>query len=70
MIDFDADTTAKDTDAACDHIVLYGETIQANIGSAQVFDFEEAFKTKDILYEEQPLTFQISDHYPVEFSFS
>jgi len=70
LIDFDADTTAKDTDAAYDHIVLYGETIQANIGCAQVFDFEEAFKTKDILYEEQPLTFQISDHYPVEFSFS
>jgi len=69
LIDFDADTTSKPTDAAYDHIILYGDSIQMNYESAQVFDFQKEFDTDNIFYEEEPITYMISDHFPVEFLF-
>jgi len=69
LIDFDADTTSKDTDAAYDHIIIYGDSLQTNYESAQVFDFSREMGTDDIFYENEPITHMISDHYPVEFAF-
>lgn len=69
LIDFDADTTSKPTDAAYDHIILYGDSIQTNYEWAQVFDFQKEYNTDDILYDDEPITYLISDHFPVEFAF-
>ena len=69
LVDFDQDTTTKPTDAAYDHIILYGDCIQSNYESAQVFDFAKEYNTDDIMVDDEPITYMISDHFPVEFSF-
>jgi len=71
LIDFEQDTTVSATDCAYDHIVVYGDTMPASAEAAGVFNFQEFYGTDAILDDEgEAITDQISDHYPVEFSFS
>ena len=73
VFDFDVDTTVKDTDCAYDHIVLFGrQGSESNIVSAysdaSVFNYAEYYQTDNIMYEGEPITDLISDHWPVEIT--
>ena len=70
LLDFDADTTVKSTDCAYDHIVLKGPNMSTSWSSPAVFDYQTFYDTDNIFYEGDPITELISDHFPVEFTFS
>ena len=69
LFDFDSDTTVKSTNCAYDHIILKGEQMIASFKNAAVFRYDDEMGTDNIMYEGEPITELISDHYPVEFSF-
>lgn len=68
-LEFDVDTTVKDTDCAYDHIVLKGPTIRNTFSNAAVFDYQTYYGTDNILYNGEPITDLVSDHFPVEMYF-
>ena len=70
LIGFDEDTTTKTTDCAYDHIVVYGDTLPPTSGNAGRFDFQTFYNTDNIFHDGKPITELISDHFPVEFTFT
>ena len=70
LLDFDVDTTVKSTDCAYDHIVLMGPNIQTAYSNPGVYDYQVEMNTDDIMFENEPITELISDHFPVEVTFA
>ena len=70
LINFETDTTVSATDCAYDHIVLKGDSLPSAANGGNVFNYQTFYDTDNILFEDQPITALISDHYPVEFNFS
>lgn len=70
LIGFDADTTVGATDCAYDHIVVFGDTLPGSSGDAGVFNYQTFYDTDNIFHDGEPITALISDHFPVEFTFS
>jgi deoxyribonuclease-1-like protein len=68
-LEFDVDTTVKDTDCAYDHIVLRGPNIPNTFTNAAVFDYQTFYGTDNIFYQGDPITDLVSDHFPVEMYF-
>ena len=68
-LEFDVDTTVKDTDCAYDHIVLRGPNIPNTFTNAAVFDYQTFYGTDNIFYQGQAITDLVSDHFPVEMYF-